>query len=228
MSQITIRGAAKSIKIYNVSRLEIEGLDVEDFNLDSKEDVKELFEMVNDFVETAEADSFEPPLTIDGIDPEECAIDIDGKKIYPDELELRNKNIITLLEPLQDANEGDIFYIRSYEGEGAWTLESADEIEDLTKLSIGYVDCSVMFDQYDVLREGYLDVICDTIIPGDTQYNGEKVEVSEFLFRPQQVYGQLYILKKDPIEDLKILQKVDFGGHSLVDADMDVDDFEAN
>lgn len=228
MATITIKGAAKIVKIYNVTRMEIEGLDIEDVDLESKEDVKELFERVNEFVESAEVDAFEPPLVIEGVDPDDCCIKIDDTKCYSDEVTLKNYDITDLLAPIQNAQEGELFYIRSEEGDGLWDFESEGEIEDIASLSIGYLDCSIYFDQYDILREGYLDVICDTVLPRTISYNDMKIEFQELFFTPVQVYGQLYVVKIDPISETKILQKVDFGGRMLMDTDFIVDDFEEN
>ena len=228
MAEITIKGAAKVVKFYNVTRLEIEGLEIDEFDLESREDVRELFETVNDFVETGEADAFEPPMELRGVDPEECAIRVAEHTLYSDEVVLANENIVSLVESIQDAEEGEVFYVRSFEGEGVWNFESEGDIDEPKTLQLGYVDCSILFDQYDVLREGYLDTICDTILPEHISYKNQRIELSEFLFNPVQVYGQLYVVKKDPIEEVNILQKVDFGGRMLVGADFDVDDFEAN
>ena len=228
MSDITIKGAAKVIKIYNVSRMEIEGLDISEVDLESKEDVKELFELVNDFVDTGEIDAFEPPIEIEGVDPDECVIEVNQKRYYSDELQLKNSPIMDLLAPIQESEEGELFYIRSFEGDGVWDFDAdTSDLQD-KNLSIEYVDCSVLFDQYDILREGYLDLICDTLLPRTLNIEAVALEVSDFVFHPQQVYGQLYIAKKDPVADIMVLQKVDFGGRSLVDADFNVDDFEEN
>ena len=228
MGDIVVRGAAKIIKVYNVSRMEIEGLDISEIDLDSREDVRELFELVNDFVDTGEVDAYEPPIEIEGVDADECSISVGDKIYYSDEIVLKNSNIVELLSAVQECEEGEVFYIRSYEGDGIWEFDVDAEDVDASKISIGYVDCSVLFDQYDVLREGYLEIICDTLLPKSLSYDSAAVELSEFTFHPQQLFGQLYIAKKDPIADIMILQKVDFGGRSLVDADINVDDFEEN
>ena len=226
MPAMTIKGKTQIIKIYDVSVMELEGFNIEQFDLDSQEDVKELFEIVNDFVETGEADAIKPPLEIKGVDPDEVTIDIGGKKFLSDELTLKNVDILELLKPIQDAPEGTLFYIRSLEGDGLWDFESEESI-DPSKLKIGYLDCSLFFDQYDVLREGYLDLICDTLLPERLEYPA-KVEISDFVFHPVQIYGQLYVVKKDPIEEIKLLQKVDFGGRMLAGTDFIVDDFDLN
>ncbi len=228
MAAVSIKGAAKVIRIYNVSRMEIEGLDVSEYDLTSAEDVKELFEIVNDFIETGEVEAFEPPIEINGVDPDECTIEIDKKRYTSDEVTLHNENILELLRSVQEAEVGDLFFIKSFEGEGLWDFESDLTTLEPQKLGIGYVDCSVMFDQYDILREGYLDVICDTLLPEHLFYDGAMFTLSDFVFHPAQVYGQLYVVKEDALGEVKLLQKVDFGGRLLAGTDFIVDDFEAN
>jgi len=228
MRVVNIKGAAKVAKLYNVSRMEMEGIDFSEFDLESQEDVRELFELVNDFVETGEADAIEEPLEIHGVDPDECSIKIGEKIYYPDEITLKNSAIEELLAPIQEAEEGDIYYVRSMEGDGQWLIEIDTEEIDPQKLSLEYVDCSIYFDQYDVLREGYLELICDTILPERLQYGESQVEVAEFIFDPVQVYGQLYKVVYDPAGEVKVLQKIDYGGRMLAGTDFIVDDFDAN
>jgi hypothetical protein len=226
-SPITIKGAAKIVKFYNLTRLEIEGIDFDNYDLESKEDIRELFELVNDFVETGEADAIETPLEIQEVDAEECSIVVDGKTYYVDELVLNNRDIVDVLSDIQEAEVGDIYYVRSLEGEGVWDIDHDIEDEiDISKLSVDYIDCSVFFDQYDVLREGYLDILCDTIIPENLSYEDATFELLDFYFDPVQVYGQLYKVVEE--DGVKILHRIDYGGRMLAGTDFIVDDFEEN
>ena len=228
MRTIDVGGSASVIKLYNVTRLEMEGVDLEDVDLASREDVAQLFELVNDFVETGEADAIEEPIEIRGADPDECVIKVEGKRLLPDEITLYNVKIDDLLAPIQDAEVGDIYYIRSMFGDGEWIIESDLDELDISKLGIGYTDCSLYFDQYDVLREGYLELICDTILPEKIVYDGEAIfELAEFVFDPVQVWGQLYKVVEDPA-GVKVLQKIDYGGRMLAGTDFIVDDFDEN
>ncbi len=226
MSSVAIRGAAKVAKIYNLTRLEIEGIDFSEFDLQNKEDVQELFERVSELVESGEADVFEPPLQIRGVDPDECTIQIEQKTLYPDEITLRNAKITEILEDLQNAEPGDVYYILSMDGDGEWIIESDLDHIDPKELSLDYLDCSLYFDQYDILREGYLDLICDTILPERISYKEARFELSEFNFEPMHIFGQLYEVQE--VDGLKVLQKVDFGGRMLSGTDYIVDDFEEN
>ncbi|NPA03546.1 MAG: hypothetical protein GXO61_01665 [Epsilonproteobacteria bacterium] len=223
MPAMTVKGRAKIVKIYDVKSMEID----ESVDLDSQEEVRNLFELVNEFVETGEADALQTPIEIRGVDPDESTITISNRKYLSDELTLKNVNILELLEPIQQAQEGDLFYIRSSEGDGLWDFESDKEL-DATKVKIGYLDCALFFDQYDVLREGYLEVICDTLLPEEVEYPDAIIQLSDFVFQPVQVFAQLYVVKKDPIEGIKLLQKVDFGGRMIAGTDFIVDDFDLN
>ena len=225
---ISIGGKAKIAKIYNLARLEMEGVDFDEYDLESKEDVKELFEIVSDFVETAEADAIEPPQELHMADPDEVSIEIAGKKYYPDELRLNNQNIIELISLIQEAKDGELFYIVTMEGDGRWDIDCDTEEADTSSVALDYVDCTILFDQYDILKEGYLDVVCDTILPEKIQIDNVQTELQEFVFEPVQIYGQLYVVKKDPLANINVLQKVDFGGRKLAGTDLNIEDFEEN
>ncbi|MRI83604.1 MAG: hypothetical protein C6I00_04210 [Nitratiruptor sp.] len=227
MHVVKIKGAARVVKLYNMSRLELEGLEIDEYDLASYEDVRELFELVNDFVESGEADALESPLELQGADPDECTIKVGDRTLYPDEITLLNASIEELLAPIQEAEIGDLYYVRSMEGDGQWLIESEEEV-DPSRIAIEYVDCSIYFDQYDILREGYLDTICDTILPQRFHLGEGVVEVAEFIFDPIQVYGQLYKVVEEPTSRVKVLQKIDYGGRMLAGTDFIVDDFEAN
>jgi hypothetical protein len=228
MRSIDIGGSARVVKLYDLASLDIEGVDFADFDLASREDIAELFELVNDYVETGEADSLSDPVEIRGVDPDECVIKVEGERLTPDEVSLYNVALEDLLAPIQEAEEGDLYYIRSMEGDGEWIIESDLDELDISKLGIGYTDCSLYFDQYDVLREGYLELICDTILPEKIVYDGESIfELAEFVFDPVQVWGQLYKVVEDPA-GIKVLQKIDYGGRMLAGTDFIVDDFDEN
>ncbi|BCD60072.1 MULTISPECIES: hypothetical protein [unclassified Nitratiruptor] len=225
---VSVAGKAKIVKIYNISRLEMEGIEWDAFDLESAEDVKELFEIAKEYVESAEADAIEAPEEIHCADPDESSIEIDSKTYYTDDVILKNKNIVDLLPLIQNAKVGDIFFVVVQEGDGRWDLVADIEHAESNEVEFGYVDCSVLFDQYDILREGYLDVLCDTLLPETLKVKDAAVELQDFVFHPVQSYGQLYVVKKDPVGDVKVLQKIDYGGRMLSGTDMIVDDFEAN
>ncbi|MRJ02469.1 MAG: hypothetical protein GXO19_00920 [Epsilonproteobacteria bacterium] len=227
MGVIMVKGSAKVVKLYNVSRLEMEGVDWDNYDMGSQEEIRELFELINDFVEGGEADALEPPLELRGVDPDDCLIRVGEGTVYPDEVTLFNLNITDLLHSIQEADLHDIYYIRSMEGDGQWLLEVEGEVER-EKLSLDYVDCSIYFDEYDVLREGYLDTICDTLLPERLKVGESPAQVAEFIFDPIQVYGQLYRVVEDPVSGVKVLQKIDYGGRMLAGTDFIVDDFDAN
>jgi len=230
---LTIKGDAKIVKIYNVTRLDIEGLDLNSYDLEVKEDVKELFEIVNDFVETGEADVYDMHSEIHGLDPESCRFklyDTTQKEFVLDEAVLKNITPQELLKDVQNAQIGEIFYIKSFEGEALWDFDSDIEEKDIdpSNFEIGYIDCSYDMDQYDVFKEGVYDLICDTVNTDYIRYKKEKFELVDFVFHPNHIFGQLYIVKEDPIAQTKVLQKVEFGGVRLAGTDLDISDIENN
>ena len=230
---LSIRGDAKLVKIYNVSRLDIEGIDLDSYDLEVKEDINELFEIVNDFVETGEADVYEGHLEIHGVDPESCKFklfDTKEKEFVLEEATLKNIKIDDLLKDIQNANVGDIFFIKSFEGEALWDFDSDIETDEIDpkNFEIGYIDCLDGHDQYDVFKEGIYDLLCDTVSTDYIRYNGEKFELLDFVFHPVQIFAQLYVVKEDPLGETKVLQKVEFGGKRLAGTDLDVDDIENN
>ncbi|BAF70315.1 hypothetical protein [Nitratiruptor sp. SB155-2] len=225
---VSVAGKAKIVKIYNLSRLEMEGMEWDEFDLESAEDVKELFEIAREYVESSEADILEPPQEIHCADPDESSIEINSKTYYTDDVTLKNESVVDLVSSIQEAEVGDIFFVVAQEGDGRWDLEVDVESAQPNEVEFGYVDCSLLFDQYDILREGYLDVVCDTLLPERLKVDDAPVQLQDFVFHPVQSYGQLYIVKKDPVGDIKVLQKIDYGGRMLSGTDMIVDDFELN
>ena len=226
MSDISIKGNAKIVKIYNLS--ELEELDIESFDLNTKEEIEEVYELISDLTETGEADAETSTITINGLDADDALITVDEEELTVDDIFLKNENINHIIADLEHANEGDIFFIKSLEGEGDWFFKSEKDIKKPNELSLEYVDCSVMFDEFDVLREGYLDFICDSVIPETISYKGVRIELDAFYLDPVQSYGELYIVKRDLDSNIKVLEKIPNSQRVLAGTDFIVDDFEEN
>ena len=230
---LSIKGTAKIFKIYNISRIDIEGVDIRSYDLEVKEDVVELFNIVNDFVETGEADVYEGHSEIHGVDAEDCRFVLtngEKKEFVLDNVTLKNIKPQELLKDIKNANIGDIFFIKSFEGEALWDFDSDIDTQsvDPQKLEVGYVECLEDMDQYDVFKEGIYDLLCDTVTTDYLKYDSEKFELLDFVFHPIHIFGQLYIVKEDPLGETKVLQKVEFGGIRLAGTDLDVSDLENN
>jgi len=226
MSDITIKGRAKIVKIYNLA--EIEGLDIDNFDLNSKEEIDELYNSLNELTEIGEADSISSTIIINGINADDATITVDNQELTVDDIILKNENIKHIIADIEHAKEGDLFFIKTLEGEGTWNFKSDKDIKTVNNISLEYADCSIMFDQFDLLREGYLDFICDTILPETISHKGVHIELDEFYLTPTQSYGELYLLKKELISKSKILERITDSGRVLAGTDFDVDDIEAN
>ncbi|WP_200762419.1 hypothetical protein [Nitrosophilus alvini] len=218
---LSIAGRAKLVKFYNLSRLEIEGLDISQLDLEQKEDIEEFFEKVLEFTETGEAEAYEPPLEVHGCDTEICTIKLKNTEEYvlsADEITLKNIHIDEILKDIQHAKEGDIYFVKCFEGDALWDFDSDYEGEvDPSKFKIGYIDCTIDIDQYEALSAGYYDILCDIIYTDYIEYDNSMFELVDFVFHPMKIYAQLYIVKKDPVTGLNILEKVDFGGRMISD-----------
>ncbi|WP_281950572.1 hypothetical protein [Nitrosophilus kaiyonis] len=230
---LSINGTAKIFKIYNLSRMEIEGIDFSAYDIEVKEDVIELMEILNEFIETGEADAYDYHQEIHGVEPENCKFKLTNsttKEIVLDEITLKNIKPQELIKDIENANVGDLFFIKNFEGEALWDFDSDIEVENIDpqKLEIGYIECLEGLDQYDIFREGIYDLLCDTVSTDYIRYEGEKFELLDFVFHPIHIFAQLYIVKEDPLGETKVLQKVQYGGIRLAGTDLDVSDLENN
>lgn len=226
MSQIlSIRGEANIIKFYNISRLEIENFDISSYDLESKEDLRELNEIVNDFIESGEADEYDIHKEIHGVDPETCELKItngEEKILSLDDITLKNVDLEKILSDIANAGIGEVFVVRVSKGDALWDFESGIEEDiDPTFLEIGYFDCLAdNLDQYDVFRDEIYSLLCDMVSTDYLKYKGEKFELRDFVFHPAKVSSKMYIVTQDPDSGLKLLQKVEFGGEKNFDADL--------
>lgn len=118
MSQIlSIRGEANIIKFYNISRLEIENFDISSYDLESKEDLRELNEIVNDFIESGEADEYDIHKEIHGVDPETCELKItngEEKILSLDDITLKNVDLEKILSDIANAGIGEALRCRGF------------------------------------------------------------------------------------------------------------------
>ncbi len=169
---------------------------------------------------------------IQGVEPETCKLKITNSKeieISLDEVTLKNRKLDERLEDILDAKVGEIFFVKTFQGEALWDFDSYVDEENIEAnlLELGYLDCSFM-DKYEIMREDIYDLLCDTVTTDYIRYRGEGFELLDFVFHPQHTFSQLYIVKEDPILEAKILQKVESGGRRLAGTDIDVDDLENN
>jgi len=220
MAQLFVTGEVDNLTFYNITT------GIKSLNPNSNYKIEELYEVVTNLLETGELDALILPQELKMISLENLYMELDGEVIDISSITLLNSDLDSLVD-ISPYEEGMVFLIRHYRGDGEFIYDLDYELE-VEDLSFDYIDCSQEFDQYDILRESYLEDFCDSVIADSLKYNGEPLEFEEFIFDPQLVKDELYIVKRDPITDLNFLEKLDIGGNRLHGTDCDVDDFERN
>jgi hypothetical protein len=222
MSVVTLQGKAKSLKLYNLSN----GIDLDSYEFNSQEDLDDIYNIVQELVESSEAENSNDVVTIKCMNFDDIYFAINDKEVNIDELNLKNIIPKEILKEIKSANVGDLIALHTLEGEGRWDIEvDANEIK-VSSLNINYIDCSEYFDESDLIREEYLDLICDTILPDTLRAKNRKSSIKDFYLDPTQSYIELYKVVKN--DGLKILEKLDSKGRVLAGTDFIVDDFEEN
>lgn len=214
-ANVHIEGTANKVGIYRIDDLEIEGVESENYDLQDREDLERYMEAIDALVESGELDLLENGRTVVSLDPEgieEFTLSIDESQeesLSLDALQLLNRSILEPLKSISEAEEGAIFYLRSENGEGFWDLSLETEgTVDPAKLSLGYFDCSESLDTYDLLRESYFDVLCDTVLPADLRYGDEPFSQERFDFKPGLIQGSLYRVTTDASTGEPILERL--------------------
>ncbi len=212
--RLHIEAEGRKIGFYRLNRLEMEGLEIDPDTDFDEEGIKELFEKVNDYIESGELDELDSSMTLTTFDPETATIvlDADGLEeveVSLDDITLKNIDIDKKLALLEKSKIGDIFFVRTEVGEAYWDLAGTGEASfSLQKVELGYLDCTESHDQYDILRESCYDFLCDRVVPEEAYYNGERLELEEHVLRTQQVFGELYVVRQELPGREKIFQKV--------------------
>ena len=219
MSQILIRANLDNLNFYNLTT----GLQT--LNPDSTYKIEELYEVVTNLVESGELDALVSPIelkmaSLDGLEIEaDSAIDIT-------DIKLKNIDSLNLID-LSEDEEGELYLLRHYKGDAEISFD-IDESFDISKFALGYIDCSQNYDQFDILRESYLESFCDSAVLDFVEYNDQKLEFDDFIFEPQLVKDELYIVKRDNITNINYLEKLEVGGNKLFGTDCDVDNMDRN
>jgi hypothetical protein len=220
MAQLIIRGEIDNLNFYNLTT----GLS--DLNPDSTYKISELYEVVTNLVESGELDALVSPQEIKMASLDNLEIELNQEYIDSSSLKLKNKDISSLID-LSENEEGELYLLRHYKGDGEFSYEIDDTTTE-KDLSFEYLDCSQDFDQFDVLRESYLASFCDTIVANSLKIDDEPLDFEDFIFEPQLVRDELYIVKKDTITGINFLEKLEVGGNRLFGTDCDIDDLERN
>ena len=216
--RLHIEGEGRKIGLYRLNRLEMEGLDIDVDEELEREDILELFENVNAYVESGELDLLGESRTLTTVDPETISMTLDADEqaeveISLDDVALKNLSVDKRLELLENAKVGDIIFVRTEVGDAYWDFSMEEETAfDAQKLSLGYLDCTMEHDEYEALRESYVDYLCDLVVPAEARYCDTKLELDEHILHTQQVWGELYIVRQNLPDRRKVFTKVDLEG----------------
>jgi len=192
--RVIIEGVISQVSISNVGELEEFDYNVDDLN--ESADIESFMQEIDAYAQSGELNAttdIKSYRVMNSEDVEYCAQSDEGKEveISLDDFKLKNQTLQPIKELLENARVGDIIYLRKEQGRGSYELSL--ELEDSSgEMSLGYFDCSESLDGYDLLRESYYDVVCDTILPASITAGDSKAVVENFLFEPQLIYGELY------------------------------------
>ncbi len=224
--KIIIEGELSIVSLSNVGNLEQYNIDSEDINEESE--IKSIMEEIDAYAQSGELDVMTDVCTYKVMNGEDieylaCADDEgDEKEITVEAFKLVNETVEPIQNLLARASVGDIIYLRKEQGTANITLslemQNADEA-----MNLSYFDCSTDMDEYDLLRESYYDVICDTFLPESLSTQDNKATTENFVFEPQIVYGELYKMEQNE-DGIKSLQKIEFPGYYFQDTQREIDE----
>jgi len=191
--KIVMEGIVSEVTLSNVGQLEELDYTIEDLN--EAADIESFMLELDAYASSGELNSLtdvESYRIMNSEDIEYCAQNDEGREveITLDSFKLSNETLEPIKELLKNARSGDIIYLRKDQGKGSFEISL--EVEESSEMSIGYFDCSESLDGYDLLRESYYEVVCDTILPETISSGENKGVVENFLFEPQLIYGELY------------------------------------
>ncbi|WP_353662768.1 hypothetical protein [Hydrogenimonas sp. SS33] len=229
--KLHIEAEGRRIGFYRVNRLEFEGVEIDpDMEFD-RENIQELFENINAYIESGELEELDSGLDFTTFDPDTARITLDADNQEEVEVEiadltLDNIDVDKKLDLLEKARIGDVIFIRTETGDAYWDLSGEGEASfNLEKVRLGYLDCTKSHDQYDVLREAYCDYLCDLVLPEHAYYGDEKLELDEHVLRTNQVWGELYIVRENLPDHRKEYERVDMDGPILLDTTYTTEEF---
>ena len=224
--KIVIEGDISIVSLSNVGSFEEFNLDSEEINEESE--IKSIMEEIDAYAQSGELDIMTDVCTYKVMNGEDitylaCADEeSEEKEISIDTFKLTNKTLKPIKDLLEQASTGDIIYLRKEQGKANILLNleisNSDEV-----MSFSYFDCSTELDEYDLLRESYYDVVCDTFLLESLKTETNKATTENFVFEPQIIYGELYKVVENE-EGIKSLQKIEFPGYYFQDAQRNIDE----
>jgi len=210
--KINVEAEAQRVSFFNITNSE--ELEIESYDLEDENDLERFIEDIESLYESNELNITQDYNELLTIDPDSIK---SFKLLAPKEQEL-NLDMVTLkninpnsyVEIIKNANEGDIFYIRSESGDIVLDLISQTE-EDFNpkNLNIPYFDCTQILDNFELINESYYDYICDKI-GIDFKYNNSKFEIDYINFKAKIAKGALYKAVVDEVSNLLTLEKLPY------------------
>jgi len=224
--KITIEGDISKITLSNVGMLEEYDIDTDDINEES--DIKSIMEEIDAYAQSGELDVMTDVCSYNVMNPEGVEYlaisddEGDEKEISMDAFKLVNKTMDEAKVLLQRASVGNVIYLRKEQGKANISLSIEMQNSDET-MNLSYFDCSTDRDEYDLLRESYYDVICDTFLPESVATQENEASAENFVFEPEIVYGELYKIIENE-DGIKSFTKIEIPGYYFQDTQRDIDE----
>jgi DNA-directed RNA polymerase subunit H (RpoH/RPB5) len=234
---ITIEGDAVRLSLSNLGSVEgIEEIDLSGSDINDAEDIREVMETIDAYAQSGELDARTDIVRYTVALPDMITLsesqedETEERTLTLDDIELDNIATDDIAALLQQAEAGDIVYLRREEGKGLWRV-CVEANEDDT-LAFDYIDCAALeLGRYELLNEAYFAYLCDGILPESLHTKETKGETQHRMFEPRIVYGELYRVVEDGETWDKYLEKIDLPGHYFmaeeVESDELIDDIDA-
>jgi len=220
--QVILEGDVSILSISNIGNLEEFDFNIDDINEEA--DLNEIYEQIDSYYESSELDLATDNLKYKVINPEDInylAIkDENEKEINLDDAILEHKSIDSISKFLDNANVGDLIYLRKEQGRASVEYS----LEEIDRLTFEYFDCLGELEQSDLLAQSYYDIICDSIDLDNIKSNNEQAQIDRFDFEPDLIYGEFYKVLYDEENNQKRLEKIDVPGYYFLDSSVNSDE----
>lgn len=211
---LAIEAKARIFRLFDLSQLlNVSDFDISELDLNAHEDITRLYEHVTEFIETGEVGAYDDMLFhLHGFDPETATITANEEnELDIDALTLLNQPVGELIRDAEDLEVGRVLLATLDTGDARWDFAGDIESESIKaeKLALGYYDCSIEEDQYDVMGNALFSYLCDTFSTDQISYDARKLELEDFVFHPEQVFGQIFIVREVLGTGEKTLERID-------------------
>ncbi len=211
---LTIEAKTRIFRLFDLSQLlNTSDLDLSELDLEGHEDITRLYEFVTEFVETGEVGAYDDMLFhLHGFDPETATITAnEANELDIDALTLVNQPVRELVRKAEGPEVGRVLLATLDTGDARWDFAGEQEAEtvDAQSVALGYYDCSAEADQYDVMGNALFSYLCDTFSTDQISYEGEKLELEDFVYHPEQVFGQIFVVREALGTGEKVLERLD-------------------